>query len=41
MNRMKNFTVEMSNRLNELLERTYDAEKGFTQAAKKNRKSNN
>lgn len=29
------YTVEMSNRLNELLERTYDAEKGFKQAAEK------
>lgn len=27
------YTIEMSNRLNELLERTYDAEKGFKQAA--------
>jgi uncharacterized protein (TIGR02284 family) len=29
------YTVEMSNKLNELLERTYDAEKGFKQAAEK------
>ncbi|GMN11515.1 hypothetical protein MTsPCn9_26070 [Croceitalea sp. MTPC9] len=29
------FTVEMSNKLNELLEKTYDAEKGFKQAAEK------
>ena len=29
------YTVEMSNKLNELLERTYDAEKGFKQAADK------
>lgn len=35
MNKMKNYTVEMSNKLNELLERTYDAEKGFKQAAEK------
>ncbi|OQD43631.1 ferritin-like domain-containing protein [Croceivirga radicis] len=27
------YTVEMSNKLNELLEKTYDAEKGFKQAA--------
>ena len=33
-NKMK-YTVEMSNKLNELLERTYDAEKGFKQAAEK------
>lgn len=29
------YTVEMSNNLNELLEKTYDAEKGFKQAAEK------
>ncbi|WP_318343865.1 ferritin-like domain-containing protein [Flagellimonas baculiformis] len=29
------YTVEMSNKLNELLERTYDAEKGFKQVAEK------
>lgn len=29
------YTVEMSNKLNELLERTHDAEKGFKQAAEK------
>lgn len=29
------YTVEMSNKLNELLESTYDAEKGFKQAAEK------
>ncbi|AEM70755.1 Conserved hypothetical protein CHP02284 [Allomuricauda ruestringensis DSM 13258] len=29
------YTVEMSDKLNELLERTYDAEKGFKQAAEK------
>ncbi len=29
------YTVEMSNKLNELLERTYDAEKGFKKAAEK------
>lgn len=29
------YTKEMSNKLNELLERTYDAEKGFKQAADK------
>jgi uncharacterized protein (TIGR02284 family) len=29
------YTVEMSNKLNELLERTYDAEKGFKQTAEK------
>lgn len=29
------YTVEMSNKLNELLERTNDAEKGFKQVAKK------
>ncbi|WP_375323399.1 PA2169 family four-helix-bundle protein [Flagellimonas sp. GZD32] len=29
------YTVEMSNKLNELLEKTYDAEKGFRQAAEK------
>ncbi len=29
------YTVEMSNKLNELLERTYDAEKGFQQVAEK------
>ena len=29
------YTVEMSNKLNELLERTYDGEKGFKQAAEK------
>lgn len=34
IDRMK-YTVEMSNKLNELLERTYDAEKGFKQAADK------
>ena len=27
------YTVEMSNKLNELMEKTYDAEKGFKQAA--------
>lgn len=27
------YTIEMSNKLNDLLERTYDAEKGFKQAA--------
>lgn len=32
---MENYTVEMSNKLNELLERTYDAEKGFKAAAEK------
>lgn len=31
---MKKYTVEMSNKLNELLEKTYDAEKGFKEAAK-------
>ena len=30
---MKKYTVEMSNKLNELLEKTYDAEKGFKEAA--------
>ena len=34
MIRMK-YTVEMSNKLNELLERTYDAEKGYRKAAEK------
>ena len=34
IDRMK-YTLEMSNKLNELLERTYDAEKGFKQAAEK------
>ena len=34
MNIMK-YTVEMSNKLNDLLERTYDAEKGFKQVADK------
>jgi len=29
------YTVEMSNKLNELLERTYDSEKGFKKAAEK------
>jgi uncharacterized protein (TIGR02284 family) len=29
------YTVEMSNKLNDLLERTYDAEKGFKQVADK------
>nr|WP_298994781.1 PA2169 family four-helix-bundle protein [uncultured Allomuricauda sp.] len=29
------YTVEISNKLNELLERTYDAEKGFKQVAEK------
>lgn len=29
------YTVEMSNKLNDLLERTYDAEKGFKQVAEK------
>ncbi|NAY92675.1 PA2169 family four-helix-bundle protein [Muricauda sp. JGD-17] len=29
------YTVEISNKLNELLERTYDAEKGFKQVADK------
>lgn len=29
------YTVEMRNKLNELLERTYDAEKGFKEAAEK------
>lgn len=29
------YTLEMSNKLNELLERTYDAEKGFKEVAKK------
>lgn len=29
------YTVEMSNKLNELLERTHDAEKGFKQATEK------
>ncbi len=34
MNIMK-YTIEMSNKLNDLLERTYDAEKGFKQVAEK------
>src|SRR5690606_4063439 len=34
-NEMMKYTVEMSNKLNELLERTYDAEKGFKQVAEK------
>lgn len=34
MNNMK-YVVEISNKLNELLEKTYDAEKGFKQAAEK------
>lgn len=32
---MTKYTVEISNKLNELLEKTYDAEKGFKQAADK------
>ncbi|MAU26851.1 MAG: hypothetical protein CMH48_02115 [Muricauda sp.] len=32
---MTKYTVEMSNKLNELLEKTYDAEKGFKEAAEK------
>ena len=32
---MMKYTVDMSNKLNELLERTYDAEKGFKQVAEK------
>jgi len=34
MNKMK-YTKEIANKLNELLEKTYDAEKGFKQAADK------
>lgn len=33
IDKMKNYTIEMSNKLNELLERTYDAEKGYKEAA--------
>lgn len=33
IDKMKNYSIEMSNKLNELLERTYDAEKGYKEAA--------